>query len=329
MRVAMMMRDSEYRDAMIEMLSGYDKDICIEVSGPTGLSREAVILTDILPSEIERGSLEKIRRRTVFLSPVPTDSMQMQDNSRPVYRDQSLSESIHIVFKYCSLDTILAELALVYSLWSGNTGNINPSTRIIAVTGESDHMSGSRCRALAGQILYRHGGSVLIIPLAYVSDQADEQSRDERGWFRRLMYMIDEGREYSAESFTYTDSYGISFLRLPSGINPLTQLSSDYLEKLITSIGSRFNTLILDVGSCFSAVNLRVLANADNILFFGSGRRIDDPCRYLGAENEQKIRKIGISDARSEALSIDDFVNETYGITEQKKDDTTIPGRDR
>lgn len=330
MRVGLMMRDTEYRDAMIEMLSGYDKDIFVEVAGPSGVSREAVILTDILPTEIENKSLEKIRKRTVFLSPAKEDNgIPDKDKSRPVMRDKPYDGIIHTVFKYCSLDTILAELSLVYSLWSGNTGSISPATRIIAVTGESDHLSGSRCRSLAGQILYRHGGSVLIMPLGYVSDHIGEQNSDDRGWFRRLMYLIDEGKEYMPESFTYTDSYGISYLRLPGGINPLTALDTGYLERLIASIGSRFDTLILDIGSCYSASNLRVLDKADNILFFGNGRRIDDPSRYMGEKVSGRIRKIGISDAGAETLSIDDFVNEIYGRTDQKKDNTEIQRRDR
>lgn len=321
MRVGMMMRDTEYRDAMVEMMSGYDKDIYVEVAGPSGVSREAVILTDILPSEIESKSLEKIRRRTVFLSPVPpAERNSCADGSRPVHRDQAPSDSIHTVFKYCSLDTILAELTLVYSIWSGNTGSISPATRIIAVTGESDHLSGSRCRALAGQILYRHGGSVLILPLGFVSDYRGEQSSDDRGWFRRLMYMIDEGKEYMPESFTYTDSYGISFLRLPEGINPLTAIGRDYLERLISSIGSRFDTLILDVGSCYSEVNLKIMERADNILYFGSGRRIEDPLLFFGERSAEHLRRISISDASTETLSIDDFVSEVYGIDPGKGD---------
>lgn len=319
MKVGMLIRDTEYRDAMIEMMSGYDKDIMIEVAGPSGVSSGSVILTDILPNEIETKSLEKIRKRTVFLSPVPVQSgHDKTDKPRPVFRDRASEESIHILFKYSSLDTILAELSLVYSLWSGNAGNMSPSTRVIAVTGESDILSSSRCRSLAGQILYRHGGSVLILPLGYINDYRAEMGFDDRGWFRRLMYMIDEGLDYPADAFTFSDSYGIRYLKLPDGINPVTALAGDYLERLVSSIGSHFATLILDIGSCYREENLGILRYADNILFFG-GRRITDIDAYIGEKNSGKVKRIGTTDTGVETLSIDDFVSEVYGREETRK----------
>ncbi len=328
MRVGMMMRDTEYRDAMIEMISGFDKDIFVEVAGSSGVQRDSVILTDILPSEIESASLEKIRRRTVFLSSVPAGAVSSSTATESPAGGTD-DHSCHVVFKYSSLSAIMAELSLVYSLWTGDTGSISPSTRVIAVTGDSDHMSADRCRSLAGQILYRHGGSVLILPMGYISDYRAPSGTDDRGWFRRLMYMIDEGAEYLPESFTYTDSYGISYLRLPDGPNPLTDLGAGYLEKLVAGVGRCYDTLILDVGSCYSSINMKMMTGADNILFFGSGRRIPDISAFLGSELEAKVTEIGISDPGREAIGIDDFVSETYGRTDQEKNDPEVQKRDR
>lgn len=306
MRVGMMIRDTEYRDAMVEKIAGLDKDIFVEVAGTSGVSRESVILTDIMPSEIEKSSLEKIRKRTLFLSPVPSEH----------------GSEYHVVFKYSSMTTIMAELSYVYSEWTGNTGSISPATRVIAVTGESDHLSGARCRALSGQILYRHGGSVLILPLSYVSDYPAGQAEGSRDWFRRLMYMIDEGIDYMPDVFTYTDSYGTHYLKLRDGINPLTELSIDYLGKLINSMAGHFDTIILDIGSCFSSVNIAIMESADDILYFGSGRRIHDIREFVGEKSAGRVRKIKISDAGRETLSLDDYVKEIYGNTDKKKDRT-------
>lgn len=327
MRVGMMMRDTEYRDAMIEMMSGFDKDIFIEVAGEGGVSRESVILTDIMPEEIESGSLEKIRHRTVFLSPVPDCSKKNAVNPGSSI-PSSGNGSCSVVFKYSSLLEIMAEISYVYSAWTGNTGSISPSTRVIAVTGEEDSLSSDRCRSLAKQIIYRRGGSVLIMPLGYINDYRPPAA-DGRGRFRRLMYMIDEGKDYLPECYTYTDSYGISYLDLPAGINPLTALTTDYLTRLITSLCSHFETVILDAGTCYSSRNLKLMHSADNILFFGSERRIEDISQFVGAGNAEKVLRIDISDASAEALCIDDFVKEMYGRTQQEKHDTEIQGRDR
>lgn len=71
MRVGIMMRDTEYRDALSQMISEAGRDIIVEVAGTGGVHRDAVILTDVMPSEIEQQSLTKLRSRTVFLSSVP------------------------------------------------------------------------------------------------------------------------------------------------------------------------------------------------------------------------------------------------------------------
>ncbi len=303
MKVAMMMRDTEYRDALTGMMTEADQDILIEIAGAGGAQRESVILTDIHPSEIEGKSLARIRDRTLFLSSVPV-------------REDSDSNGCSIIFKYSSVSTIMAELSLVYSKWSGNTGSITAATRIIAVTGETDHLSAFRCTALARQIVYRHGGSILILPLGYVSEYRHPNDTGEDGWFRRLMYLIDEGRDYPPDSFAYTDTYGISYLKLPEGINPLTGLDIEYLYRLISSMGSHFDTVILDIGSCYSAANCQVMKRANSILFFGSGRRIENPAYFLGDEYLAEPRIIRTADPQAEARELDDFVSEIYGRTD-------------
>lgn len=308
MRIVMLMRDTEYRDAMIEMISGYDRDIFVEVAGSSGVPGEAVILTDIRPTEIEDKSLERLRDRTVFLTSVPSE--------------QDRDDTLHILFKYSRVNTIVSELSLVYSLWSGHRGTISPSTRTIAVAGESDVMSADRCRSIAGQILYRYGGTLLIIPLGYINDYRPSSGDDGRGWFRRLMYMIDEARDYVADTFTDTDSYGISTIKLPAGPNPLPGLGYDYLSRLISSIGGRFDTVILDVGTAFSADNIRLIAESDNIIYFGNGRRIDDPALFISEESASRAKVITALEPSSEALAIDDIVSEIYGTTDQADNDS-------
>lgn len=307
MRLTMMMRDTEYRDALIGMIADLDKDVLIEIAGTGSVRRDSVILTDILPSEIEKRSLDRIKGRTVFLTQVNAGKADPECS---------------ILFKYSSLQAIMAELALVWSEWSGDCGTITASSRVIAVTGESDQLSSLRCRTLAGQIAYRHGGSILIIPLGYINDYRIGSDTEDSAWFRKLMYFIDEGRDYMPESFTHTDSYGISCLRLPGGINPLTALGQSHLSGLIQSMSRHYDTLILDIGTCFSEMNLNILNNADNIIFFGCGRRIENPAEFIGNIRPEKLVNISGTDAGEEARGIDDFISETYGRTDQKKNDS-------
>ncbi len=297
MRVGIMMRDIEYRDAIAEMLSETGRDIFVEVAGNGGVDRESVILTDISPSDIDESSLIKLRRRTVFLSPLPVTSGEDKD--------------LHILFKYSSISKILAEISAVHSEWSGDKGSLSLSTKVIAVISESDQMCSERCRALAAQILYIHGGSVIVIPLGYVNDHHRIMS-DDTGAFRRLMYMIDEKKDYSSDCFTVTDSYGISYLMLPEGINPIAELDHRYLSNLINSVGKHFDTVILDVGTCFSKVNVQLINSSNDILFFGNGRRIGPLEGYIGKKQSERTRRIESSDAKDEAIAVDDFVRGIY-----------------
>ena len=293
-----MMRDIEYRDAIAEMLSETGRDIFVEVAGNGGVDQKSVILTDIMPSDIDEGTLTKLRSRTVFLSTLPVSS-----------RD---TEELHVLFKYSSISVILAEISAVHSEWSGDSGSLSLSTKVIAVVSESDQMSSERCRALAAQILYIHGGSVIVIPLGYVNDHHRIMS-DDAGAFRRLMYMIDEKKDYSPDCCTVTDSYGISYMMLPEGVNPIAELDHRYLSSLINSLGNHFDTVILDIGTCFSKDNLQLISCANDILFFGSGRRLGPLEGYIGKKQSERTRRIESLDAKDEAIAIDDFVRGIYG----------------
>ena len=316
MKVSMMMRDTEYRDALAGRLSETDRELLIEVSGTGGSQRGSVIITDIAPAEIESESLSRIRKRTLFLSQAPV-------------RAGADDSGCRVIFKYSSVSEIISELALLYSEWTGNTGNIISASRIISVICESDLFSSERCIRLAGQIVYTHGGRILILPLGYINDYQSRDGSDNEGWFRRLMYTIDQGRAFPPDSFTFTDSYGISYLKLPEGINPVAELEQIYLTRLVSSLGACFDTIILDAGSNLRKANLNLFTSSDALLFFGTGRRIHDISSMLGESKSANIRYIRTTDIQKEARELDDFVSDIYGRTDQEKNNPEIPRRDR
>ena len=308
MRVTIMMRDEEYREALARMISDTGRDVFVEISGSGTSKKDSVILTDVMPDEIEQKSLVRLRDRTVFLSPVPVGSKT--DNG------------YHIRFKYSCFADILSELLSVYAAWSGDRGAVSPVTRMIAVISGSDQLCSDRCRSLAGQIVYVHGGSLLILPLGYINDYRTDAGDDSSGSFRRLMYMIDEDREYHADAFTMTDSYGITTLRLPGGINPLAELDSTYLSRLINSLGRHFDTVILDIGSCYRKENIGLIYRSDNILFLGSNRRTGDLKDYIGEDNAARAVIISCADSKDEAVALDGYVRDIYGDASEKENDS-------
>ena len=187
---------------------------------------------------------------------------------------------------------------------------------MIAVISGSDQLCSDRCRELAGQIIYIHGGSVLILPLGFINDHRAYTGDDGSGAFRRLMYMIDEGMDYPAEIFTVTDSYGISRLRMPAGINPLTELDEEYLSRLVCSLGRQFDTLVLDIGSCYRKENISLICGADEILFIGSSRRVGNLRDYLGEDAAARAKYISCTDSQDETIALDGYVRDLYGGSE-------------
>ena len=299
MKLGMLMRDTEYRDAMIEMLSEFDKDIFIEIADADGGGRDAVILTDIRPEEIERDILMRLIRKTVFLTPAKPEQEAIESDRKA---------GIHRVFKYSSLPEIMSEISVVYSEWSGDAGCSWTAARIIGVCGETDLGSPERSRELARQIVYRCAGSVLVIPLASINTYVSEC---DDNCFARLMYMVINSRDFPQEAFTSSDQYGISYIRMPEGLNPVYELGREHLGMLIRSMGSRFDCLVLDAGTGYRKENIDILRRCDRIVWSGSGRIISDPSIILGNVPGGRLRMISAgSDASLEA---DDIVRELYG----------------
>ena len=308
MRIGLLIRDVEYRDALIEMISEFDKEIFVEIAGAKGTGKNCVILTDVRPEEIGSDALARLRDRTVFITHAQKDLV-------PSYANDE-NDSVHRVFKYSRISSIMSELSMVYCSWTGDAGSGGIMTRTIAVCSAMETECSERCQSLARQIIYRRGGSILVLPLNYINTYGFGDGSD-CNYFARLMYMLEAGRDYPPEAFTNTDSYGISYLMMPPGRNPIAYLDGDDLAMLIRSLAVKFDTLIMDTGTAYRAENLQIMKSADNVLCFGSARRLIDVNAMLGAERRSRFTEIIISGADDENLRIDDYVREVYSVGDE------------
>ena len=300
MRLGILIRDEEYRDALIDKLSTYDNDLYVNIIGRSkGDASDCLILTDICPEEFDKGILSKISDRTVFLS-----SSALSDDSG--------DDTLRRVFKYSSVNSLLSELLIAYGEWRGNVSMRNYSARIIAVCSESDAFSADKAKALARQVIYRQGGRVLLMSLGYINDHGRSED-DKVNRFARLMYAIRTGRENASDSFTYTDSYGVSSLMLPAGMNPLAGLGEEELKGVISGLAGRFDTLILDIGTCFREENMSLIREADSIVCFVSGRRFPGLADMLSEVSPAKLSVIRLTGETDEALAMDDCIRQIYG----------------
>lgn len=297
MRLGLLIKDSEYRDALAARLSSFDNDLFVNIlNGTNKDSSQSLIVTDILPGEIDPGVLKKISARTVFLKS----------------SDKDVPADLHSVFKYSSVSCLISDLSAVYNEWRGCGPGRNHVSKLITVCSETDLYSGISCLQLARQIIYRYGGNILIVPLSYVNDYGSREYSKNND-LQRLLYSIISGRYKRPDIYTYTDSYGISFLHLPPGINPVAYLSEEEIMLILTEFGSQFDAVICDAGTCFRSENLAVIKESDHLICFGNGRREIGLGSIIESEAEGKVMRIRLSGSPEEAAELDRCIQLIYG----------------
>lgn len=297
MRVGIMIRDEEYRCALVNKLSSYDNDIYVNVIGNNIKDASgSVILTDISPSELDSSVLNALRPRTLFITASGKD---IRDDCRTV-------------FKFCSIQELISELSVVYNLWRGTGPGLDHSARLISVCCESDSYSAERCRSLAGQIIYSRGGSVLILPLSYINDHGVNDALKGNS-LSRLLYSIQCGRESRLEGVTYTDSYGVSSLLLRKGRNPVAYLDEEELRTLISGMSRKYDTIIADAATCFREENISLMKESEKIVFFERGRRVSGIEEMLGSDAMEKLIRIKVTGGTEDVVAMDDCLKQIFG----------------
>ncbi len=143
------------------------------------------------------------------------------------------------------------------------------------------------------------------------------------------MYHLRTGRGES-DGFFNKDNYGVSTLLLSRGRNPVAYLNEYELKTLLSGLATLFDTLVLDVGSCYRSENLKVISGADSVILLEIGRRLAD-IESITDLDFNKVIKIKLNGDGEEAVAIDDAVKRIYGIEEDEKiesrNDRKIRGR--
>lgn len=311
MRIRLIIKDAEYQQAMVNTISKSDKDIYVEIGkmdGCSDIGDKTLILTDYSEDKCNFLKIPDFNMRVIFLTTNPADVLNT-DRDGEYYK----------LFKYSSISSIFSDLEQVYYKWTGETNNsLGLVGRVYAVCSSNNSDSSIYARALARQVLFRRGCSILIVSLKYINDYpcADEKNTSR---FSRLMYYLDVQQDFPSEAFTYNDAYGISYMRLPVGLNPVAYLSINDLENMIRSFSHKnFDTVIIDVGNSYSEVNVRMINKVDNILWFDSdSSRFSLDEIFIERDVASKTKAIIIRGQEPDVeLAIDDYVRNIYGIQE-------------
>ncbi len=307
MRLRLIIRDTEYRQAMTEVISCADKDIYAETSDDIydrNIMGNTIIITDIPDEKIDSDFLNANKERMVFLTSDQKDRLHRDDECR-----------IHRLFKYNSISSILADVSQINYWWTGESTASTGTARLYAVISDAADISKSVTQALARQIMFRHGSDLLVLSLSYLNEYAALDETD-RSKYARLMYYMDIGREYSIDSFTYADSYGIKYLRLPRGLNPPAYFDGKTLCRFVNEMCQKhFTTVILDIATSYSSANMRVLNMADNIIFVRTEENKLDPAELTDEpEVLHRMSVLPVGESNGIELRLDDYVKKIYGV---------------
>lgn len=314
MRVKLIIQDEEYRRAMIDIISHADKDIYLEIGkiGTLGkIDDNTLVLTDVPPEKCCFDGLKNKFKRVVFLTSDIKDELDFEK-----------VDDYQKLFKYKSISSILSDVEHInYQLTGESNSSFGLVGRVYAVCSDDD--SGKYAQLLARQLMFRRGGNILVMSLKYVNEYgcSDEANRSK---FSRLMYYMDIGREYPIDAFTYQDSYGITYLRLPMGLNPIAYMGTDELANLIRNLSHKnYDTMILDIGNSYSEVNIRQINKADNILWFTNDRGQFDINTVLSRDvANDRVKRIHPGDPNEDIeLTIDDYVRGICGIEEPEENE--------
>ena len=295
MRLGILIKDDEYREALVKKLSIYDNDLYVNIiDNSVKVTSDTLVLTDIRPEEIDPRTLKAIRTRTVFL----TDIVKVD------------TPECYTTFKYGSVSGLISELSSVYNEWRGGGPGRDFSAKLMTVCCENDAYSAARCSSLARQIIYRCGGKVLILPLGFINDYGFTDS--DSNTISKLLYSIGTGHERSSDCYTYTDGYGVSALLMPPGRNPVAYLDEDELKTLVSGLAKRFDTIICDLGTCFRNENILLMKESDRIILYETGRRVLRIEEMIGKETCSKLIRIKLTGEANEAIAIDDCIKQVF-----------------
>jgi hypothetical protein len=264
MRIKLIIKDKEYREAFSAALSRYGQDLLIETARNIDMDGNTLFVTD---HSIRTGLNEQAYRGIIKLE------------NEPQYAGNEWKWPYHS-FKYADILSIISEISLCYSKLTGIPAVPGTIADMIFFFSDSEgDDSAALVKRFAGDLTYHTGKRVLVLPLMPFNHYGSPDERDFSS-FSRMLYYNSIGRSYDHLAFFYTDSYDISYLRLPVGRNPIEHLDQGGVKDMITQIAKAgFDSVVLDAGASINARNLALSEQATRVygLFeHGSGDGLKD-----------------------------------------------------
>lgn len=303
MKVKLVMRDIEYRDALAKRWSKTGSNLYVEIGEEFVQDENEIIITDV--------GYGKLKPGMIYLHPEPRREVE--------------GIGPHTLFKYAGAESLLRDINICFYLWTGQ-GTLPDGHSFILLLGAESRtdLCHQYAFALSQELGRQSELSVLYLPLTYFIPEiavAAERDAEACGTIRKLGYYLEQKREISPEMFFHQYSNQVYQLRSLNnktlGINELTQITNEEQMSFIENVSKYFDITVLMVGDYFNKNTVELMQLSDRSIFLGSNRITDaicnwfypmdtDSCMDFGAtENPEWMDKISIvSENERELLEV-------------------------
>lgn len=262
MRIRLVLDDKEYGHVLAQAVARSGRDTYLELGNDFRADGDTLIVTDRHYRGIGADMVKKRRGGIVFMlrSPVPD---KLRERSRGPF----------FLFKYDSVDKIIAGFHISYSRWKGESCISGKGAAKVSIFCDGDEKIQSRIAyGVARQIAYKTGKSVLLLPLTFVNSYRHDGGEDRKDLVR-MFYNISEGRILPREAFFYKDTYDVEHIRMPCGLNYLLELGYDAVNSIIDFISTKyFDVIVFEIGSAFTEIAKKVIIGSDYPVFVSSAK---------------------------------------------------------
>lgn len=245
MKLKLVMKDREYRDALARAIGRQKSNLYVIIEDNFNPEEDTLIVTDV--------GQGKLREGMVYLG---------REDDRRI-------EGIgpYTLFKYESVDELIRDLSLCCYLWCGK-GEIPQSAGYLITTGTMNRpdVCEQLAESLAAELAKRIDGRVLLIPLTYFYIGSGFREKEE-SVIRKLLYYIQMERKIPLEPFFRREEGNVYRLRMPEGMNELLRIPEEERVGFIRQLGRYFPVVICNLGDCYSEGNIQLMQNADRCIY--------------------------------------------------------------
>lgn len=257
MKVKLVMRDTEYRDALAKRWSKIGWDLYVEMGEDFSREENEMIITDL--------GYGKLKPGMIYLHPEPRKEME--------------GAGPHTLFKYAGAESILRDVRICFYLWTGQ-GKLpdDSSFKILIGAAFRTDLCHQFAVALAEELSQQSELSILYLPFSYFVPRngwgIGGNVAPMVGTVRKLGYYLEQKRDIALEMFFWQRPNRVYRLCSPDsgipGVNELARITSAEQCSFVEQVSAYFDITVIMVGDCLNEGSRNLVEVADKSIFLGN-----------------------------------------------------------